>query len=86
MACPHCQSQQTLQNGRESLSDGVRLQRYRCSDCGKRLRSAPAPLWLDSAPRSSVVAMALNSRTEGMGDRATGRTLGLFLQARERGS
>ena len=76
MDCPHCQSPQVVKNGRESLSAGVLLQRYRCNDCGKRFNERTGtPMARLRAP-SSVVATALNSRTEGMGARATGRTVG----------
>jgi transposase-like protein len=76
MNCPHCQSQQLVKNGRESISDGVLLQRYRCNDCGKRFNERTGtPMARLRAP-SSVVAMALNSRTEGTGAGATGRVFG----------
>lgn len=76
MDCPHCQSQQIVKNGRDSISDGVLLQRYRCNDCGKRFNERTGtPMARLRAP-SSVVATALNSRTEGIGARAAGRTFG----------
>jgi transposase-like protein/GNAT superfamily N-acetyltransferase len=75
MDCPHCQSRQVVKNGRETLSDGVLLQRYRCNDCGKRFNERTGtPMARLRAPRS--VATALHSRTEEMGAPATGRTFG----------
>lgn len=76
MNCPHCQSQQIVKNGRESISDGVLLQRYRCNDCGKRFNERTGTPMARLRTPSSVVAMALNSRTEGTGARATGRVFG----------
>ena len=65
-----------MKNGQESISDGVRLQRYRCDDCGKRFNErSGTPMAQLRAPRA-LVAMALNSRTEGTGARATGRIFG----------
>lgn len=76
MDCPHCQSLQVVKNGRELLSEGVQLQRYRCNNCGKRFNERTGtPMARLRAP-SSVVATALNSRTEGMNARAAGRTFG----------
>ena len=76
MDCPHCQSLQVVKNGRETLSIGVLLQRYRCNNCGKRFNErTDTPMARLRVP-SSVVAMALTSRTEGMGARAAGRTFG----------
>lgn len=65
-----------MKNGQESISAGVRLQRYRCNDCGKRFNErSGTPMSQLRAPRA-VVAMALNSRTEGTGARARGRVFG----------
>jgi transposase-like protein len=65
-----------VKNGQESISAGVRLQRYRCNDCGKRFNErSGTPMSQLRAPRA-VVAMALNSRTKGTGARATGRIFG----------
>jgi transposase-like protein len=76
MDCPHCQSQQIVKNGREARPNGALIQRYRCRDCGKQFNERTGtPMARLRAP-SSVVAMALNSRTEGTGARATGRVLG----------
>lgn len=76
MHCPHCQRQQIVKNGRESISDGVLLQRYRCNDCGKRFNERTGTPMARLRTPSSVVATALKSRTEGTGARATGRVFG----------
>jgi len=76
MDCPHCQSRLVVKNGRESLSDSVLLQRYRCNDCGKRFNERTGTPMARLRTPSSVVATALHSRTEGMGARAAGRTFG----------
>lgn len=76
MDCPHCQSQQVSKNGREPRSDGTLMQRYRCRDCGKQFNERTGtPMARLRAP-SSVVAFALNVRSEGMGVRATARSFG----------
>jgi transposase-like protein len=76
MNCPHCQSPQVVKNGRESISAGVLLQRYRCNACGKRFNERTDTPMARLRTPNSVVAMALNSRTEGTGVRATGRVFG----------
>jgi transposase-like protein len=76
MDCPHCQSQQVTQNGREPRSDDTLMQRYRCRDCGKHFNERTGtPMARLRAP-SLVAAFALNFRSEGMGVRATVRSFG----------
>jgi len=76
MDCPHCQSQQVVKNGREPRPNGALMQRYRCRDCGKQFNERTGTPLARLRTPSSVVAMALNSRTEGTGARATGRVFG----------
>ncbi len=76
MSCPHCQSQQIVKNGRESIAAGMLLQRSRCNDCGKRFNERTGTPMACLRTPSSVVATVLNCRTEGTGARATGRVFG----------
>lgn len=76
MECPHCQSQQVVKNGRESLSDGTVVQRYRCKGCSKCFNDRTGTSMARLRTPSSVVATALKGRSEGLGVRATGRLFG----------
>lgn len=76
MDCPHCQSQHVVKNGRESLSDGTVLQRYRCKGCSQCFNDRTGTPMAHLRTPSSVVATALNGRSEGLGVRATGRLFG----------
>jgi transposase-like protein len=76
MDCPYCQSQQVVKNGRESLSDGTLLQRYRCKGCSQGFNDRTGTPMARLRTPSSVVATALNGRSEGLGVRATGRLFG----------
>lgn len=76
MDCPHCQSQQTVKNGRESRPNGMLMQRYRCRECGKQFNERTGTPMARLRTPSVIVATALNSRTEGLGVRAAGRLFG----------
>jgi transposase-like protein len=76
MNCPHCQGQQVVKRGFDTLQDGTQLQRYRCPECGKRFNERTGTSMSRLRTPSGVVSFALNARTEGMGVRATGRTFG----------
>lgn len=76
MDCPHCQSQQVVKNGRESLSDGTVLQRYRCEGCNQCFNDRTGTPMARLRTPSSVVSTALKGRSKGLGVRATGRLLG----------
>ena len=65
-----------MKNGRESLSDGTVLQRYRCRGCSKCFNDRTGTPMARLRTPSSVVATALNGRSEGLGVRATGRLFG----------
>jgi transposase-like protein len=76
MNCPDCQSEQIVKNGKKSLQDHSSVQKYLCKDCGKQFneRTGTAMVRLRTSPM--LVSFAMNMRTEGMGVRATGRSLG----------
>lgn len=76
MNCPTCQSQKVIKRGFDSLKDGTQLQRYRCNDCGQRFNERTGTPMSRLRTPSSLVSLALNARTEGMGVRAAGRTFG----------
>lgn len=74
MNCPHCQSQQIIKQGLDYLKDGTKVQRYRCKDCSKRFNQRTGTPMARLRTNTTVIAFALNARTEGMGIRALGRT------------
>jgi transposase-like protein len=76
MNCPHYQNQQIAKNGRESISDGVRLKRYRCNDSDKRFNEHTGTPMAQVQTPKALVAMALNSHTEGTRAGATDRVFG----------
>lgn len=76
MKCPHCQCEQVIKRGFDSLQDGTQLQRYRCKACGKRFNERTKTPMARLRTSSTVVSFALKARTEGMGVRAAGRTFG----------
>lgn len=65
-----------MKNGRELLSDGTVLQRYRCKGCRKCFNDRTGSPMARLRTPSSVVATALNGRSERLGVRATGRLFG----------
>jgi transposase-like protein len=76
MHCPDCQSQQIVKNGKISLQDSTTVQKYLCKACRKQFNErAGTPMGRLRTP-STLVVLAINVRTEGMGVRATGRSLG----------
>ena len=76
MICPHCQSEQTVKNGKVKMLDQSLQQRYLCQACGKRFNQRTnTPIARLRTP-ATVVSAALNVRTEGLGVRATGRSFG----------
>ena len=76
MICPHCQSEQTVKNGRAQLQDQTFRQRYLCQACGKRFNEHTNTPMARLRTPASIVSAALNVRTEGLGLRATGRSFG----------
>ena len=76
MRCPHCQSEQTVKNGTVTLQDQSLQQRYLCQGCRKRFNERTKTPMARLRTPSMVVSAALNVRTEGLGVRATGRSLG----------
>jgi transposase-like protein len=76
MPCPDCQSQQIVKNGKNTLQDGTAIQKYLCKACSKQFNDRTGTPMVRLRTPSTLVAMAMNVRTEGMGVRATGRSLG----------
>lgn len=76
MKCPHCQSEQTVKNGKVKLQDQSVQQRYLCQGCNKRFNERTSTPMARLRTPVSLVAAALNVRTEGLGVRATGRSFG----------
>jgi transposase-like protein len=76
MLCPECESQQIVKNGRVTLQDGTAVQKYLCKACGKQFNERSGTPMARLRTSSTLVALAMNVRTEGMGVRATGRSLG----------
>ena len=76
MECPHCESKKVNKRGLDKLQDGSLIQHYQCKECGKRFNERTGTAMARLQTSSSVVSYAINARTEGMGVRATGRTLG----------
>jgi transposase-like protein len=76
MLCPYCHSDVVVKNGTRRLSDGQVLQAYRCRGCGRQFDDRSGTPMARLRTPSSVVEYALNSRSEGMGIRATGRVYG----------
>lgn len=60
-----------MKNGRESLSDGTVLQRYRCQGCDKCFNDRTGTPMARLRTPSSVVATALKGRSEGLGPAVT---------------
>ena len=76
MNCPNCQSQNVVKNGKVTRQDGSAVQKYLCKACSKQFNERTGTPMTRLRTPSVIVAAALNVRTEGMGVRATGRSLG----------
>jgi len=76
MNCPNCQSQNVVKNGKVTRQDGSAVQKYLCKACRKQFNERTGTPMTRLRTPSVIVAAALNVRTEGMGVRATGRSLG----------
>src|SRR5512146_986751 len=76
MNCPHCQSEKTVKNGKVKLQDQSVQQRYLCQGCKKRFNERTKTPMARLRTPVSLVAAAINVRTEGLGVRATGRSFG----------
>lgn len=76
MHCPDCQSQQIVKNGKNTLQDGTAIQKYLCKACGQQFNDRTGTPMAPLRTPSTLVALAMNVRTEGMGVRATGRSFG----------
>ncbi|CAA9550399.1 hypothetical protein AVDCRST_MAG81-1824 [uncultured Synechococcales cyanobacterium] len=75
MRCPHCQSEQVIKNGNHRLQDGTPMQNYLCKSCHKRFSERTGTPMARLRTPTSIVSLALNMRSEGMGVRASGRVL-----------
>lgn len=76
MHCPECESQQVVKNGKVTLQDGAVVQKYVCKVCRKQFNDRTGTPMARLRTSSTIVALAMNVRTEGMGVRATGRSFG----------
>lgn len=76
MNCPECASEQIVKNGRIKLQDQTSIQKYLCKTCGKQFNERTGTPMARLRTPASLVSFALTVRTEGMGVRATGRSLG----------
>jgi len=76
MHCPKCESQQIVRNGKVSLQDGNTVQKYLCKDCRKQFNDRSGTPMARLRTAATIVTLAMNVRTEGMGVRATGRSFG----------
>lgn len=76
MYCPDCQSQQIVKNGKITLQDRTAVQKYLCKVCRKQFNNRTGTPMARLRTPSTVVTLAMSVRTEGMGVRATGRSLG----------
>lgn len=76
MHCPECKSQQIVKNGKITLQDGTCAQKYLCQACRKQFNDRTGTPMARLRTPSTLVTLAMNVRTEGMGVRATGRCFG----------
>jgi transposase-like protein len=76
MQCLHCQSEQVVKNGKTTLQDRSCIQKYLCKACGRQFNERSGTPMSRLRTPSTMVAAALNVRTEGLGVRATGRSFG----------
>jgi transposase-like protein len=74
MQCLECQSQQSVKNGTIRLQDQSVVQKYLCKACGKQFNERTGTPMARLRTPLSVVELAMNVRTEGLGVRATGRS------------
>ena len=73
--CVDCESDSVVKNGKNQAGAQI-LQRYLCHGCGRRFNERSGTPMARLRTPASVVSMAMNMRTEGLGIRATGRVLG----------
>jgi transposase-like protein len=76
MQCLECESQQIVKNGKVTLQDGTTVQKYLCKACRKQFNDRTGTPMARLRTASTIVTLAMNVRTEGMGVRATGRSFG----------
>jgi transposase-like protein len=76
MLCLYCQSEQVAKNGKITLQDRTPVQKYLCKACGRQFNERTGTPMARLRTSSTMVASAINVRTEGMGVRATGRSFG----------
>jgi transposase-like protein len=76
MKCPKCQSEQVARNGKTRLKVGSQIQKYLCGGCGKQFNERTGTVMARLRTPVELVTIAMNVRTEGMGLRAAGRSLG----------
>jgi transposase-like protein len=76
MQCPECESQRTVKNGKIRWQDQSVVQKYLCKACGKQFNQRTGTPMSKLRTPASVVKLAMNVRTEGLGVRATGRSFG----------
>jgi transposase-like protein len=76
MHCPECESQQVIKNGKVTLQDSAVVQKYVCKVCRKQFNDRTGTPMARLRTSSTIVPLAMNVRTKGMGVRATGRSLG----------
>ena len=76
MKCPKCQSEQVAKNGKTRLKHGSQIQKYLFGGCGKQFNERTGTVMARLRTPVELVTIAMNVRTEGMGLRAAGRSLG----------
>ncbi|MBW4490086.1 MAG: hypothetical protein KME12_20085 [Trichocoleus desertorum ATA4-8-CV12] len=76
MNCPTCQSQKVVKNGTTKRQDDSVVQKYLCKACNRQFNERSGTPMSRLRTSSVIVSAALNVRTEGLGIRATGRSLG----------
>jgi hypothetical protein len=64
-----------IKNGNHHLRDGTSMQNYWCKSCRKRFSERTGTPMAQLRTSTSIVALALKMRGEGMGVRAGGRVL-----------
>lgn len=73
--CGYCESERVVKNGKGQTNTQI-IQRYLCNACGKRFNERSGTPMARLRTPVSVMSMAINMITEGLGLRATGRVLG----------
>ncbi len=76
MNCPECAGPRIVKNGKVALQDQTPIQKYLCRDCGRQFNERSGTPMARLRTPVAFVSVALNVRTEGLGVRATGRSLG----------